>query len=147
MYKRQEDEISQLSRRAKTAALIGGDADIEREVRSAGAAARKQGQDAAEVMGRLAGLLAEAKALNVDSADEGSQETVVLRERLFEECDKVVESVRQSMEEADQRAGRAESRVDEILTEHDFIEKLLRGRGKATESQFEVCLLYTSRCV
>lgn len=63
---------------------------------------------------------------------------MVLRERLFEECDKVVESVRQSMEEADQRAGRAESRVDEILTEHDFIEKLLRGRGKATESQFEV---------
>lgn len=135
---RTEDEISQLSRRAKTAALISGDADIEREVRSAGAAARKQGQDAAEVMERLAGLLAEAKALNVDSADGGSQETAVLRERLFEECDEVVESVRQSMEDAAQRAVRAESRVDEILSEHDFIEKLLRGRGRATESQFEV---------
>lgn len=135
---RTDDEMSQLSRRAKTAALISGDKDIERETRSASAAARRQEQDTAEVMERLAGLLAEARALSKDATARPSEGAAILQERLFEECDEVVDSIRQGMERASRQTGRAESRIDEILTEHDFIEKLLRGQGRATESQFEV---------
>ena len=136
---RTEDEIASLRRTARTAALISGDPSIEKEARKTTTHIQNQQKEQGEQLAAFAELLQKVESIEKEYgiAEEGSEEKDA-EDQIFTRADALLGALRQSAQTTTTMASRTERRVREILKEHDFVEKLLRGAGKATDKQFEV---------
>ncbi|MEC4176674.1 AAA family ATPase [Adlercreutzia sp. R7] len=136
---RSDEELASMRKTARTAALLSGDSSIEKEIRQTATIIQKQQKEQSGRLAAFAHLVQQVEELEAEYgiADEGSEEAVA-QEQLFARTDAMLDDLRQTACEAQTRAAAAEHRIREILSEHDFVEKLLKGRGRATDSQFDV---------
>lgn len=136
---RSDEELASLKKTARTAALLSGDPSIEKEARQTATAIQKQQKEQDERLAAFTHLVRQVEELEAEYgiADAGSDEAAA-QEQLFARTDTMLDDLRHTTREAEMKATDAERRIREILSEHDFVEKLLGGRGHATDSQFDV---------
>lgn len=135
---RTTEEIATLSRKARTAALISGDNSIERDAKSVKATIEKQQIKTKDKMKRLTELLEEMRELTNDTSHDEQNEIFAFQAEFFSMGDKEITKLHNEIQEVAHQTSQVEERIEEILSEYDFIEKLLQGQGKATDKQFEV---------
>lgn len=133
-----DEEASDLRRIAKTAALLSGDKTLEKEAQAAVKQAGQAQQAEKEKLDAIADILERINQLA--PADGGNEENRPTAEQqmLFEKLDATYETILDDRKKAQEVFVQTETRIREILSEHDFVAKLLRGAGHATDAQFEV---------
>ncbi len=136
---RSEAEMADLRHTARTAALLSGDPSIEKEARRATAAIQKQEKEQATRLDALSDLIKQVEEIEAECgiAEEGTDEQTA-REQIFARTDAILDIIRRDARETEETAIKVERHAREILSEHDFVEKLLQGRGRATSRQFDV---------
>ena len=141
-----DEDAAKLNRKAKTAALISGDKKIEKETKKATEAVRNSTQEQATLFEEMAQSILRAqetleKAGKMGLDKDARAKIAEMQEALFETCDKALDETAKRNSEANSVLEQAEQKIDEILSEEDYIHKLLSAGGilgKATDSQFEV---------
>ena len=127
-----QEEGASLTRRARTAALLSDDASVERDARAAVGEAAKRAEMVEDGLDEVQQLLEKATALRNESTFSEKIDDIL------DALDDVVGAPRANAEVAKEEVEGVQRQVDEILREHDFIEKLLRGGGQATDDQLEI---------
>jgi len=127
-----QEESASLARRARTAALLSDDASVEKSIEVAMAEATKLTEAAEDRLHKMRDLLEKAAELN----DESDLPDEI--HALLERTDGNIRVPKACTGAAKEKIESAQRQVDEVLKEHDFIEKLLRGTGQATDDQLEV---------
>lgn len=127
------DEKTELTNKARTAAILSGDSAIEKEVKNSKEAAEQQDAQTLEVTEFMNSILDEidAKKEKLGIGDKEKSEALEKLDGLFSP---VVESKKTATIEVQ----RVVDKVGEILNEYDFIKKLLKGNSEATSAQLEV---------
>lgn len=137
---REEKEISAFGRDARLAASLSGDDSVEKEAEFAVEQVTRAQHDKEGALGKIAHIVGQIDELlaeeGVDVASP-SEEYQTLFGRL-EGLDALYTGVCNKAKDAENVFERAEKRTREILDEHDYIRMLLRGKGSATDRQFEV---------
>lgn len=127
--------------KASIAASLSGDESIKHEARRAKTAADAQQAEMSSSLNQMQLLIEQSQAI-VDNAQPDEKTSVEnAQSQLFDNCDQLLEDLHDASEALSHEIDVVDRRVEEILSEYDYIEKLLKadGRaGKATDAQFEV---------
>lgn len=129
-----EKVVSRLVRKARTASLITGNDDLEREARDVVAGVVEVAAEQSEKLEALAERAQQIAGLS------GSGE-VALQEAELKKCDEELRGVIGAVESIEDSIRSSEIAVASVLSEVDYVQKLLEASGnvgQATESQFEV---------
>ena len=127
------EDVDELSHKARTATLLSGDDSAEETVAKAIADAKQSESETQEVIG-LAFQLTDRLAALADPTPETTEACL----NALQATDDKLGTLRENAKAASQKLDAANKEVREILNEHDYIRKLLSGRGSATDAQFDV---------
>jgi len=120
--------------RARTAAALSGDESIERAAIEVRTAARERSDDANRAIEELAELIKKAQEISIP----GAVDVAASQESLLDICDEKLDDIKDACKEPDDHARIVAQQVEEIISEHDFIRKLLKGDAAATPEQLDV---------
>ena len=123
------ESISSLNKRASTAAALSEDRSIERAAASISSKAKAQDAVANEALDKLDKILGE-----INSLDVGKEE----KTKAIEACSEKAAALASAAKSIEEQLDETSNRIDEILSEHDYIKALLTTPGEATPNQMEV---------
>ncbi len=129
---------------ARTATALSGNDAIERSASKVASEAREDEAffkaTADQISEMVRNLQARAAAISAEddaaSGAEGSPSDEA--NALFQQLSQANEDLTQAQEAVRAKLNAEEQQVRQILSEHDHIQRLLRGSGKATDRQFDV---------
>ncbi len=132
LFFRSDNKIEDIEKNSKMAAALEGRPSIEQEGKKTAKKAKEQNEAIGKFSNRMAKLYQEADQMEIDFGlnDEVEQ----FRSSLDEDHEKMASEVKK----VDFEVAEVEKKIEKILSEHDFIEKLLKGNDKATDDQMNV---------
>lgn len=138
-YPQFEDDAQRLKHLARTAGALSGSASVERETDAALQKAREDHRFFKDTESRIASLVAEVQAR---TADIFTEDVGALADpdaaALIQQLDDAKGTLTDAEASLKESLAAQERRVRQILSEHDHIQQLLRGTGRATDRQFDV---------
>ncbi|MGI6221584.1 MAG: hypothetical protein ACOYIP_06940 [Coriobacteriales bacterium] len=132
------EELEEISKKARIASSLSDNKDIEKKAQAAKKQAKKREERDRAKLKKMSELLKEAEAIE---QPESPREVVAFGEaqqKLFETCESNLESMRDERKALEGSIETINAEIEEILSEHDFIKKLLHGDKRATDKQFDV---------
>lgn len=135
---RSDDELSEMARLAKLAASLGEDKDIEKKARKAKDKAVQFADRGRSDLDKMADLLRQAQAIGASAGATPDSKATATHQKLIAQCERNVAALVSSKSEVSNDVDAIDAEIEEILSEHDFIRKLLRGDSRATEKQLGV---------
>ncbi|WP_166079052.1 3'-5' exonuclease [Xiamenia xianingshaonis] len=124
-----EEEAADLSHRAKTASLLSGNNQVEKDAAQIANNAKKTNKEIDELRAISDQLKAMEQNLEIDNPQV---------ESILQRIDAAHSTINAKSEQAKASIQKIDTYVNEILSEHDFVNKLLSGKGFATTDQLDV---------
>lgn len=131
-------EVRDMARRAKLASALSDNSDIERKAQEAQSQIEVFGNSAKSDLRKMEELIKQAEEIGASASSRQDEATLAAQSRLFDGLQSQIESLKSKKQLASSTFDDVDSEVKEILSEHDFVRKLLRGDKRATEKQLEV---------
>jgi superfamily I DNA/RNA helicase len=128
-----EDKSQELLEKASAASAICNDDRIEEKAKATVQKAARQKEQITKGISRISTLVREIEELK-DSHSINAAEA----EEAYKELDVVCQQIKAENQATAKEIDLVTQHVDDILSEHDFIKKLLAGKGGATAAQLEV---------
>lgn len=134
------EDAQNLSTRASIAAALSGDRQVEKEVAEVCERQKKQDKEFDSALAEIAALtgkvaeLAETYKDRHDMADRVAEVT----ENALETSDQLLTKAEQARDTLRAQTERIEKKVDDILSEYDYVRALLGGGASATTEQLDV---------
>lgn len=123
------DEVASLASRSESAAILSGDATLQDRP---GLVAKTATEENSRIDRQVSQM-----ELVLDQVFESGQDNA-LEDSTLDQLERANSEAAKRAKRADKAISQVEDSVDEILSEHDFIQKLLRGSGFATKQQADV---------
>lgn len=133
-----EQEVAAMSRTAKLAAALSEDKGIEKRAQKAKGQAAAFNDSSSSDLDKMAELIRQAEEIGASAAARQDVDALTAHDRLLDQCDKNLESLKTEKASINKSIDDINVEISEILSEHDFIKKLLQGDKRATEKQLEV---------
>ena len=86
----------------------------------------------------MASLIARAQEIGASVGARQKDEAAKAVDTLLTQCDKNLEMLKVERRPIQSKVDEVNAEITEILSEHDFIKKLLKGNKRATDRQFDV---------
>lgn len=138
-YPQFEDDAQRLKHLARTAGALSGDASVQKGTDAAIQKARDDHRFFQATESQIAGLVAEIQARATSIFAEGANAPDDPdAAALIQQLDGAKATLADAEASLKESMAAQEERVRQILSEHDHIQQLLRGAGKATDRQFDV---------
>lgn len=131
-------EVQGMARRAKLASKLSDNRDIERKAQEAKSQIEAFENSAKSDLQKMEELIKQAEEIGASASARQDEATLAAQSRLFDDLQSRIGSLKSKKQLASSIFDDVDSEVREILSEHDFIRKLLRGGSQATEKQLEV---------
>ena len=128
------EEVDGMIKKARLAAVLDDNKGIERKAQAVKNDAESQADLSQEFLEKVEALL-EWKDENIGIENDQSSEA---QQRLFEGFEEVAEVLKAQKQTVIARFDEVNSEIQEILSEHDFVKKLLGGDKQATLEQHNV---------
>lgn len=137
------EEADRLMRLARTATALSGDDAVERAASKVASKAREDEAffkaTASQISEMVQSIQARVDAVSAESGSAAVEEGAVGEAaELFQQLGQATDDLAQAEAAVKATIGVEEQRVRQVLSEHDYIQRLLRGAGKATDKQFDV---------
>lgn len=136
-----QNEIIRMTKRAKLASALDDNKEIDKKAQKVKSQIAAFEDSSKSELDEMVELLKRAEAIGASAqAREGKETKQVLavQERLFSQCDENLSRLQTQKRRIGKEFDDVQTEIDEILSEHDFIKKLLRGNNRATDKQLEV---------
>ena len=131
-------EVQGMARRAKLASTLSDNRDIERKAQEAKSKIEAFDNSAKSDLQKMEELIKQAEEIGASASARQDEATLAAQGRLFDDLQRQIDSLKLKKQSASSTFDDVNSEVREILSEHDFIKKLLHGGSQATEKQLEV---------
>ena len=123
------DEVISLVSRSESAAILSGDATLQDR---SGLVAKTVTEENSRIDRQVSQM-----ELVLDRVFESGQDNA-LEDSTLDQLERANSEAAKRAKRADKAISQVEDSVEEVLSEHDFIQKLLRGSGFATKDQADV---------
>ena len=135
---RSDDELTEMSKKARIAAAIGNDKSIEKKAREAKDEAEACDDSVMSDLQKMEELIRQAEELGVSIAKNKDKEAMAAQQTLFSGFERKIDAINTERQAVSEHFEKVSIEVQEILNEHDFIQRLLQGNGQATVEQHGV---------
>lgn len=126
-------ETDELSRKARTAAILSGDSALEKDAKQVKAAIEQQTQKTIEATIFMQSIDEQIRMKTAEYVIDEQQAA-----EAYERLNEISQAEYSAFKRVNDSSQKVKSRVDEVLSEHDFVKKLLKGDNEATSAQMEV---------
>ena len=133
-----DEEAASMSKKAKLASSLANDKDIERKAQKVRKQAAAYDESSKASLAEMASLIARAKEIGESVDAHQKDEAAKAIDTLFTQCDKNLEMLKAERRPVESKVDEVNAKITEILSEHDFINRLLKGGKRATDRQFDV---------
>lgn len=131
-------EVRDMARRAKLASALSDNSDIERKAQEAKFQIEAFDNSAKSDLQKMEELIKQAEEIGASASARQDEATLTAQRSLFDGLQSQIESLKSKKQSVSSHFDGVNSEIKEIMSEHDFIQKLLRGDKRATEKQLEV---------
>lgn len=135
---RDEDEVAEMTKKARIAAALGNNKEIEKKAKAVKDQIATQNDSSMTDLQKMVELVRQADEIGASAAAKKDEKTLAVQMALFEGIENKVEVIKAEKRVVDSGFEIVSAEVDEILSEHDFIKKLLQGGNQATVEQLAV---------
>ena len=135
---RTDDEIDEMTSKARLAAALGGNKEIERKARAIKDQIAAQNDSGKTDLQKMEELVRQAEEIGASAAKKKDNKTLAVQMALFDSIERKIEDIKAEKQVIDSGFSMVNSEVERILSEHDFIQKLLQGGNQATVEQLAV---------
>ena len=132
------DEVAELSKRARIAAALDDNAAIERKARAAKSGVEEFEESSTSDLNKMEDLIRQAQEIGVSAVEHHDERTLAAQMALFSGFESKIEELSEQKRALTAQFEETSTQVQEILNEHDFINRLLAGGKWATSRQHEV---------
>lgn len=132
------EEVAELSKKARIAAAVGDNASIEKKARATKNKVEAFEESSMSDLQKMEELIKQAQEIGVSAAKRNDKRTLSAQEALFSGFRSKIEELGEQKQAVSTQFDEVSNQVQEILNEHDFINRLLAGKGWATSRQHEV---------
>ena len=133
-----DDEVAEMTKKARIAAALDDNKSIEKKARDAKSEIATCNDSNMSELQALEKLVKEAERLGISISKSQNKEAQATHRALFDGFEHKVKQLSAERRAASTRFDQVSTEVQEILSEHDFIQKLLRGSSQATVEQHGV---------
>lgn len=135
---RSEEEIAEVSQKARIAAALDNNRGLERKARAAKDVLEACEDSQMSDLQKMEALIKQAEEIGVSIAKSKDPQATAAQQALFEGFTNKIDSLKAERREVELRFDAVNAEVQEILNEHDFIRKILREGKQATVEQHGV---------
>lgn len=132
------EEVDEMAKKARIAAALDKDRSIEKKAREVKNEVETCNASAKSDLEKMEDLIKQAKELGISAEARGDKKTIATQQALFEGFENKIDLMNAERQVARERLIKVNTRIEDILSEHDFIRKLLQGDGQATVEQHGV---------
>lgn len=131
-------EVASMSKKAKLASSLANDKDIQRKAQKVRKQAAAYDESSKDSLAEMASLIARAQEIGATVEAHQRDHAAKAIDTLLTQCDKNLEMLKVERKPIQSKVDEVNAQITEILSEHDFIKKLLKGGKRATDRQFDV---------
>jgi hypothetical protein len=135
---RSSEELAEVSKKARIAAALDNNRSIERKARETKAEIETCEESVMSNLQKMQALIKQAEELGVSIGKSKNPDAIAAQETLFDGFERKVQALATGLKATGARFAEVDAEVQEILNEHDFIMRLLRGGNQATVDQHGV---------
>lgn len=132
------EEVAEMSKKARLAATLDDNKDIEKKAQKAKSQIEAYDDSSQSDLQKMLELYKQAEEIGLSAAANQDEETLAAQKRLFDEFGGKIASLSEEKQAVSASFDDVNTEIQEILNEHDFIRKLLRGDKHATIDQHNV---------
>jgi hypothetical protein len=132
------DEVSKVARRAKLASALSGNKSIEKKAKEAKTQASTYDSSVNSNLQKMEELIKLAEIIGEAAAEQQDEATLAAQQQLFDSLQTSTKTIESEKQEINARFDDVNKEIDEILNEHDFVNRLLHGDKHATEEQLAI---------
>jgi uncharacterized coiled-coil DUF342 family protein len=133
-----DEEAATMSRKAKLASTLSNDKEIEKKAQKVRREAVAYNESSKSSLKEMAELLLRAQEIGASVGADQKDEAKRLTESLLAQCDANFEALKAERKPINKGVDEVNAEIEEVLSEHDFVKKLLKGDKKATIRQLDV---------
>ena len=133
-----DEEAATMSRKAKLASTLSNDKEIEKKAQKVRREAVAYNESSKSSLKEMAELLLRAQEIGASVGADQKDEAERLTESLLAQCDANFEALKAERKPINKGVDEVNAEIEEVLSEHDFVKKLLKGDKKATIRQLDV---------
>lgn len=131
-------EVQELAKKARIAAALDDNAALERKARATKSKVEEFEESSASDLNKMENLIRQAQGIGVSAAEHHDERTLAAQMALFSGFESKIEELGEQKRALAAQFEETNAQVQEILNEHDFINRLLAGSSWATSKQHEV---------
>lgn len=133
-----DEEVASMSKRAKLASVLSSDKEIEKKAQRVRKQATEYNESSMSSLIEMEELITRAK--EIGSSVETHQQDAASRaiDTLLAQCDDNIEMLKAEREPISSTIDELSAEIEDVLSEHDYIKRLLKGNNRATDKQFDV---------
>lgn len=135
---RDDDEVAEMSKKARLAAALDDNKEIEKKAKKVKGQIEAFDDSSASDLQKMQELIKQAEAIGASAAARKDEKTLEVQETLFNDIESTVETIKAEKKALASSFDDVNTQIDEILSEHDFVKKLLHGGNQATVEQHAV---------
>jgi len=135
---RADDEVKAMTRQARLAAALSDDKGIESRAQKVKRRVADYDDSRGSDLEKMAELIRQAEEIGAAAKVRHDANAQKAQERLLEQCDRNLETLKADKKVIDNDLSAVDAEILEVLSEHDFVQKLLQGDKHATEKQLDV---------
>lgn len=135
---RPEEEVAEMARKAKLAAALDDNKTIRKRAKKAKEQVAAFDESSKSDLEKMANLLLQAEEIGASATARKDKSVLAAQEKLLVKCDKNLEILQAEKTAIDENLDTLNTEIQEILSEHDFVRRLLHGDKRATERQLNV---------
>lgn len=132
------DETEELIRKAKLASNLSGNKAIEKNAEEAINRANAFDSSTESKLQKIKESLKQVEKIGGSTAEEQNREAHAAQQQLFDSLQTSTKTIESEKKEINARFDDVNKEIDEILNEHDFVNRLLHGDKHATEEQLAI---------
>ena len=135
---RSEEDVTEVTRKASIAASLENNRVGEGKAKRAREELESVEDTSTSDLQRMQELIRKAREIGASAAEHHDERTLAAQRELFCGLEAKVAEMNAQRQAAGTRFDEVSTQVEEILNEHDFIRRLLRGTSRATVDQHDV---------
>ena len=126
------EEVAEMSKKVRLVATLDDNKDIEKKAQKAKSQIEAYDDSSQSDLQKMLELYKQAEEIGLSAAANQDEETLAAKKRLFDGFEGKIASLSEEKQAVSASFDDVNTEIQEILNEHDFIRKLLRGDKHAT---------------